>query len=294
MMCCQSCGAEAPLKQVSFHQNVGLLIVRFHSHVTGQLCRRCIDREFWQRTLVTLFFGPWGIISLIFTPIILAGNVAQYLGALSLPRAGASVPMSATSSYGSGAADVSTSPFSGRTKWIALGVLSVSVLGCCGSCFGMFGFGQWLQSRVAPLAAVCNGGALATAAPLTPSPGIAVMEHEGTSWRAKFNVLASAMNSVDTAFEAALVLCIEPHERVEIERCDYTNGGTIVRYRVGRRARLVEARTGRSLSEQVVTGPDPARCGEWSQVTRYEEWDGTDPIEDQETWSRAFASVIPH
>ena len=329
-MRCQSCGAEAPLKQVSFHQNVGLLVVRFHSHVTGQLCRRCIDREFWQRTLITLFFGPWGIISLIFTPIILIGNVTQYLGALSLPHGGppdpmmssgammpasgvaptaalpaadpssAATPMGApipvASPYGHNPTSVGASQFSGRSKWIALGVLGVSMLGCCGSCFGMVGFSQWLQSRVAPLAVACDGSGVAASAALVPGtvPSIAVMEHQGASWTGQFNVLETSLSPADTTEEAALVLCMEAPETVEIERCDYTNGSTIVRNRIYRRARLVEARTGRVLSDQTVAGPDPALCGEWSQAGGFQTWSGTDPSEDQPTWTRAFGAAIPH
>lgn len=41
---CQVCTASAPTKQVTFHQNVGLVILRFPSSISGNLCRACIDK----------------------------------------------------------------------------------------------------------------------------------------------------------------------------------------------------------------------------------------------------------
>ena len=58
-MTCQACGAQAPTKQVSFSQNIGLVIVRFGRTVRGELCRACIDSNFWSMTLISLFFGWW-------------------------------------------------------------------------------------------------------------------------------------------------------------------------------------------------------------------------------------------
>src|SRR3954470_19114902 len=37
--CCQRCGADAPVKFVEFHQNIGALVIRFHSSVKGELCK---------------------------------------------------------------------------------------------------------------------------------------------------------------------------------------------------------------------------------------------------------------
>lgn len=86
-MYCQGCGSTtAPTKHVSFSQNVGALVLRFSRTVSGNLCRSCIDRNFWRMTLITLFFGWWGILSFFTTLFILPSNVATYLGALSLPR----------------------------------------------------------------------------------------------------------------------------------------------------------------------------------------------------------------
>ena len=85
-MYCQACAANAPTKQVSFHQNVGLIILRFPSSIKGALCRACIDKYFWKMSLISLFFGWWGVISFFWTLFTLPMNVITYLGALSLPR----------------------------------------------------------------------------------------------------------------------------------------------------------------------------------------------------------------
>lgn len=91
-MHCQICGANAPTRSVSFSQNVGAVVLRFSRTVSGNLCRACIDSTLWRMTLITLFFGWWGILSLFTTLFILPSNIGQYLGALSLPR---SAPMGA-------------------------------------------------------------------------------------------------------------------------------------------------------------------------------------------------------
>jgi hypothetical protein len=39
---CQLCGVQAETRYISFHQNIGVLILRLHSSVQGQLCKACI------------------------------------------------------------------------------------------------------------------------------------------------------------------------------------------------------------------------------------------------------------
>lgn len=85
-MYCQACTAAAPTKNVTFHQNIGVLIMRFPSSIKGDLCRACIDKYFWRMSLVSLFLGWWGIISFFWTLVTLPMNVITYLGCLSLPR----------------------------------------------------------------------------------------------------------------------------------------------------------------------------------------------------------------
>ena len=79
--CCQGCGADEPLAHVSFGQNVGLLVMRFGSRTEGLFCARCVDSEFWTKTLVTGFFGWWGIVSFFVTLVTLPMNVTSYVGA---------------------------------------------------------------------------------------------------------------------------------------------------------------------------------------------------------------------
>ncbi len=88
-MFCQACGCNAPTKQVTFHQNIGVLIMRFPSSISGLLCRGCIDSHFWKMSLISFFFGWWGVISFFWTLVTLPMNVFTYLGCLSLPRQGA-------------------------------------------------------------------------------------------------------------------------------------------------------------------------------------------------------------
>jgi len=94
MMICQNCGREAPTRYVDFYQNIGALIMRFHKQMKGNLCRDCINKHFWNMTLITLFLGWWGVISFVFTLFVLPNNIIRYLGTLGMPPvpAGAMAP----------------------------------------------------------------------------------------------------------------------------------------------------------------------------------------------------------
>jgi hypothetical protein len=81
---CQGCGVEAETRYVSFHQNIGAFALRFHSSVDGWLCKSCIHRHFWGKTLTTLVLGWWGVISFIVTPFILLNNIGRYLFCLGM------------------------------------------------------------------------------------------------------------------------------------------------------------------------------------------------------------------
>jgi len=83
---CQTCGRHAPTKQVTFMQNIGCLVIRFPKTLRGNLCRLCISKFFWQYTTITFFFGWWGVISFFYTLVSIPQNIAQFLGARSLPR----------------------------------------------------------------------------------------------------------------------------------------------------------------------------------------------------------------
>jgi len=81
---CQVCGRDAPVKLVTFMQNIGLLFMRLPKTVRGYLCRHCIDKYFFEMTTITFFFGWWGVISFIYTLIALPTNLYNYFSALGL------------------------------------------------------------------------------------------------------------------------------------------------------------------------------------------------------------------
>ncbi|HIA20671.1 MAG TPA: hypothetical protein EYN70_14860, partial [Planctomycetaceae bacterium] len=91
-MLCQRCQVSAPTRDVTFYQNVGLLVMRFSSCVDGQLCKSCLHKTFWTMTMVNLVFGWWGIISLIVTPFFILNNIWRYVANLGMEP----VPLDAT------------------------------------------------------------------------------------------------------------------------------------------------------------------------------------------------------
>lgn len=76
---CQVCGSLTPTKYVEFYQNIGMLVMRQSSSIKGNLCKKCINREFKKRTLTTLFLGWWGMISFFLTPIYLINNIGRFV-----------------------------------------------------------------------------------------------------------------------------------------------------------------------------------------------------------------------
>jgi hypothetical protein len=81
---CQECGVEAPTKQLELIQHIGAVVIRFEKSVKGRLCSKCIEHYFWKFTLVTVALGWWGVVSAIFTPIVLLMNLMAYRSARNL------------------------------------------------------------------------------------------------------------------------------------------------------------------------------------------------------------------
>jgi hypothetical protein len=79
---CQLCQQMRATRSVSFHRNVGMLVARRMYSVNGELCRPCIHEKFWEFQRKNLLLGPWGMFSLLLTPILLVQNTATYLVAL--------------------------------------------------------------------------------------------------------------------------------------------------------------------------------------------------------------------
>jgi hypothetical protein len=93
-MICQSCGVHADTRPVEFRQNIGMLFMRKHRKVQGNLCRACINKYFWEFTGVTLVLGWWGTISFFVSWWILFTNLLNYVQTLGM----ASVPYGAARS----------------------------------------------------------------------------------------------------------------------------------------------------------------------------------------------------
>lgn len=83
---CQACFANAQTKYVEFYQNVGMLVIRRHYSVKGNLCKNCIDKYFWEMTSKTLILGWWGIISFFANCLFLINNIFRYIGTLGMQR----------------------------------------------------------------------------------------------------------------------------------------------------------------------------------------------------------------
>lgn len=83
---CQICGSLAPTKQVEFNQNIGYLFMRTHATIKGRLCKKCINKEFYKKTLTTFFFGWWGTISFFVTPVFLIRNVFSFIPTIGMAK----------------------------------------------------------------------------------------------------------------------------------------------------------------------------------------------------------------
>ena len=82
MQPCQLCGVVRQTSRVSFTRNIGMLVARREKKITANMCKTCLKKNFWEYTAKNLLFGPWGVISLLVTPIYLVTNTVSYLSAL--------------------------------------------------------------------------------------------------------------------------------------------------------------------------------------------------------------------
>jgi hypothetical protein len=79
---CQTCGSTRQTAPVKFHRNIGMLFARQTKSIQGNMCKTCAKKYFWDFTVKNLLLGPWGVISLIVTPIYLITNVVSYSKAM--------------------------------------------------------------------------------------------------------------------------------------------------------------------------------------------------------------------
>jgi hypothetical protein len=67
--------------QVKFERNIGMLFLRQTRRLQARVCKTCLDKTFWNFQGLNLLLGPWGVISLIMTPIFLVTNTVNYTSA---------------------------------------------------------------------------------------------------------------------------------------------------------------------------------------------------------------------
>lgn len=82
MQPCQLCGMIRQTIRVTFARNIGMLVVHREKKITANMCKTCLRKNFWEYTGKNLVFGPWGVVSLLLTPIYLVTNTVSYISAL--------------------------------------------------------------------------------------------------------------------------------------------------------------------------------------------------------------------
>ena len=83
-MRCNVCGLHAPTRYVEFYQNIGAFVMRFSKEIKGELCKRCINKTFYEFTFVTMAVGWFGMISMILTPIFIINNIVRFCGTIGM------------------------------------------------------------------------------------------------------------------------------------------------------------------------------------------------------------------
>ena len=78
---CQLCGSTRQTARVKFERNIGMLVLRQTRRLEAQMCKTCVNKQFWNFQAKNLVFGPWGMISLIVTPVYLVANTVAYTSA---------------------------------------------------------------------------------------------------------------------------------------------------------------------------------------------------------------------
>lgn len=145
-------------------------------------------------------------------------------------------------------------------SWLSglFGVFGLGGLVLCGSCLGLVGLGAWLEARMLPLAAACSGTAVpgASAGTLSSRSPIAVMEWTGNEWEQPAGLISAPYKQAHSLGTAELVMCMGQVSTETLEPCR----GADPRTRASRRLWLVEAATGRTVHDSVVSGAEPAAC----------------------------------
>ena len=78
---CQLCRNMRQTAHVKYERNIGMLILRQTRRLEVKMCKTCAGKQFWDFQAKNLLLGPWGMISLIITPVYLVTNTVSYMAA---------------------------------------------------------------------------------------------------------------------------------------------------------------------------------------------------------------------
>jgi hypothetical protein len=76
---CQICGNMRQTSAVKFHHNIGMVVLRQTRSIQGNMCKTCMRSKYWEYMGKNLLLGPWGVISVIVTPIYMVTNTVTYV-----------------------------------------------------------------------------------------------------------------------------------------------------------------------------------------------------------------------
>jgi hypothetical protein len=78
---CQVCGNMRQTALVKYQHNIGMIFLRQTRSIQGNMCKTCVGKKFWEYSGKNLLLGPWGMISLVITPVYLVTNIVAYSSA---------------------------------------------------------------------------------------------------------------------------------------------------------------------------------------------------------------------
>jgi hypothetical protein len=124
-------------------------------------------------------------------------------------------------------------------------------------CGGLVGFVAWMDSKVAPLAVVCDGTPVPTAsnAAIGPDAGVVGFQRRTTKWDPQVYLLHGGLHEVDAVAEAVVIVCIDEPVRTEVGKC-----GTKPQVEWTERVRVVRASTAVVLADEFVSGGPAPDC----------------------------------
>lgn len=89
---CTVCGAQGPTWPLTYHSNVGVIIMHFRKATPMVACRSCVHVEYWKRFALLITVGWTSYFSVIIGPILLVLNTVAYVSALTSKPTGTELP----------------------------------------------------------------------------------------------------------------------------------------------------------------------------------------------------------